>query len=322
MTARDHSQTVELLDLHGFAGTYTVIGRHYGGSKLAKTWGLVVRAAKLVSFVAGHKQRPGVAVSHGSRSMVLAARWLRIPVITMYDYEWTETRVFNWFSTKVLVPDRIDDDVLGEIGLRLDKCVKYPGIKEEVYVRRFQPTPGFREELFAKHGVAGDTILAVVRPPATTATYHDDRGEVLFIALVNRTFAAPDLFNLIIPRTVEQAEEIRRMIEAIPDLGRKCSVLDKAVSGLDLVNASDLVVSGGGTMNREAALLGIPVYSIFTGRQGALDRQMERDGSITFIRNIADLSKIKLERRKPAAINALTDRVEKFVIEEIDRFLV
>jgi uncharacterized protein len=324
LTARDHSQTIELLDLHGFAGRFKIIGHHYGGNRLAKSWGLIVRASKLVSYIANLKARPSVAVSHGSRSMVVAARWLRIPVLTMYDYEFTETGIFNRFSEKVLVPDRIPDDVLGSMGLSPKKRVKYPGIKEELYVRRFEPTIGTRRGLLEKFGVSDTraSVLAVVRPPATTANYHSEKSEVLLDDILHFLFNASEVFTLVVPRTKEQAEQIRAHVSVLPDADQKCGLLDEPVDGLDLAFASDLLVSGGGTMNREAALLGVPVYSIFAGRQGALDRGMEAEGLITFIRDARDLSKIRLERRdRSRGVKPLTDRVEKSVIEQIDAFL-
>ncbi len=324
LTARDHSQTVELLDLHGFAGRFKLIGRHYGAGKLAKSWGLIVRASKLVSYVANLKVRPSVAVSHGSRAMVIAAKWLRIPVVTMYDYEFTETGIFNRFSDSVLVPDRIPDEVLDSIGLTQNKRVKYAGIKEELYLNDFEPTPGYRNDLLGKFGVpvSDAKVLAVVRPPATTANYHSKQSEVLLDDILHLLLNALEVFTLVVPRTKEQAEQIHASTSNFPDADLKCGILDEAVEGLDLVFAADLVISGGGTMNREAALLGVPVYSIFAGRQGALDRAMEAEGLITFIRDARDLSKIRLARRDHSrGMDPLTDRVEKFVIEQIDAFL-
>lgn len=321
LTARDHAQTTELLDLAGFQGTYSVIGHHYGKRKIDKVRGLLARAKQLVSHIKKQDRETTVAVSHGSRSMVLAARWLKIPVVTMYDYEFTETRIFNVFSDRVLVPDRVSDQVLSKIGLPIYKRKKYPGIKEELYVSRFHPSQDLRKNLFDKFTVDDSEILAVVRPSATDANYHDARSETLLRAILNRVLISSEVFTVILPRTAEQGIEIREMIAANSELSGRFALLDEAVDGLDLLFAADLVVSGGGTMNREAALLGVPVYSIFAGRQGALDRQMEAEGLITFVRGNDDIAKIKLERRQPAPATALTDRVEKFVIEQIDEFL-
>ena len=321
LTARDHSQTIELLELHGFGGTYTVVGTHYGKSKINKIRGLLVRAKQLVWHTKNQPKEIAVAVSHGSRSMVLAARWLKIPIVTMYDYEFTETGIFNRFADKVLVPDRIPDKVLDEISLPAAKRRKYPGIKEELYVKDFLPIPVFRSQFFKLHDANENSILAVLRPPATTANYHSEKSEILLDDILHFLLNAHNVFTVILPRTSEQADNLRTSIANIPDSVWRFAILDEAVDGLQLAYASDLLISGGGTMNREAALLGVPVYSIFAGRQGALDRQMDAEGLITFIRDARDLSKIRLEHRDRQKPTALTERVEAFVIDTIDSFL-
>lgn len=323
LTAREHSQTVELLDLAGLFGTYTMVGRHYGKRSISKVRGLLVRSKQLVSHVNDQRKHVAVAMSHGSRSMILAAHWVKVPVVTMYDYEFTETRLFNRFSTRVIVPDAISDDVLEKIGLPASKRAKYAGIKEELYVRRFEPEPTFRTKLLSEHGHGddGSKVLITLRPPATTANYHSEKSEVLFDDLLHLLLNAEHLLTIILPRTHEQTSSIAERIANVSGAGDRCILLDSAVDGLQLTYASDLLISGGGTMNREAILLGVPVYSIFAGRQGALDRKMEHEGKITFIRDARDLSKIDLTRRDPSDVPVLTDRVEKFVISEIEKFL-
>ncbi len=321
LTAREHSQTIELLQLHGLEGAFTVIGRHHGKGKLSKILGTLGRARQLADFV---KSGPkiSVAVSHGSRSMVLAARWLKIPTLTMYDYEFTETRIFNTFSDRVLVPGRIADSVLDEIGLAKDKRVKYAGIKEELYIRDFQPDAVFRKRFITQHECDDESIFAVLRPPATTANYHSSMSEDIFDGLLKRLLRSDGVFTAIVPRTSEQADEIEAEIERMALSHGSFAILRKAVDGLQLAFAADLLISGGGTMNREAALLGVPVYSIFAGRLGSLDAQMEKEGLITFVREISDISKIDLRRRTETSnANELTDRVQRFVIGQINEFL-
>ncbi len=331
VTARDHAQTLELLKLSGIESGAAVIGRHYGRNKLSKIGGLMVRAAQLTSHIKRHnkgKQRIAVAVSHGSRSMVLAAKWLKIPALIMYDYEFTETTIFNRFSERVIVPDGIPDRILDKIGLPQEKRLKYPGIKEELYVRGFEPDSGYRSKLLKKHGIeeTATSVVVLLRPPATTANYHSQASELVLDAILTRLLSANGVVTIIVPRTEQQAAEIKRRIANIGPVASNYSILDEAVNGLELASASDLVISGGGTMNREAALLGVPVYSIFAGRQGALDASMESDGTITFIRSKAEVEKIKLEQRSSGSgtvpANRLTDRVERFVIEQIDSFLL
>ena len=322
LTARDHAQTLELLDLAGFSGTYTIIGTHAGASKIRKLANLMSRAFQLAWHIR-RDTKPVVAISHGSRSMVVAARLLRIPVITMYDYEFTETRIFNTLSDRVLVPDGIDDSVLDRIGLPELKRYKYPGLKEELYIREFAPDPDFQAKLSSATGreINDDRILVVLRPPASTANYHDSRSDSIFDALLRR-LNKENVFTVILPRTKEQAAEIDERLAAIGNADEKFTILRSAVNGLDLINNADVVISGGGTMNREAVLLGVPVYSIFQGEQGSLDRKMETSGDIAFIRSENDLAKISLTPRvQRVANNQLSDRVEQFVGKHIDFFV-
>ncbi len=330
LTARSHSQTIELLNLKGFDGTFETIGKHYGKSKAAKVRGLIERALQLSSYIKKIRRNGtgvGVAVSHGSRSMVLAAWWLKIPVLTMYDYEYTETRSFNRFSDRVLIPDAIPDSVLDNIGLPSSKRVKYSGIKEELYARDFDPDDNFRRMFLAGHAphVPETDILVVIRPPATTANYHAAESEAVLAEILAYLSAADNTFTIVVPRTKEQASEIRNILSSMGVDMTKFLILSSAVDGLSLAYASDLLISGGGTMNREAALLGVPVYSIFAGRQGALDAEMERTGVITFIRSVGDVAKINLVSRDRIAdkdrASQLTDRVERSVIEQINSFL-
>ncbi|HEX3101356.1 MAG TPA: DUF354 domain-containing protein, partial [Pyrinomonadaceae bacterium] len=299
------------------------IGKHYGKSKIQKVRGLFARAKQLVYHVREYRRdgsQIAVAVSHGSRSMVLAAKWLRIPVITMYDYEHTETGIFNRFSDKVLVPDRIPDSVLDDIGLSPSKRVKYPGIKEEIYTRYFRPDERFREKLVKN----SDTkILVILRPPATTANYHSEKSDSVFNDILHFLLNDERTLTVIVPRTAAQGDEITTAINVHQKHVGRYLILDEAVDGLNLAYAADLLISGGGTMNREAALLGVPVYSIFAGELGSLDAQMEKEGLITFIRGRDDIEKLKLARRmsRPEAENCLTDKVESFVIGQIDEYL-
>ena len=319
LTARDHSQTVEMLKDHGFGTSFEVIGKHYGKNNLYKVYGTLKRAKQLASYLKKlrHEFDVKVAVSHGSRSMVLAAKWLGIPVITMYDYEFTETKIFNYFSDKVLVPHRISDGVLKEIGLEPAKTIKYEGIKEEIYVNYFQPHQTFLDDLASKKKIriSQGNILVALRPPAATANYHNKEGENLFGELLKFLLSNENTFSIILPRTNAQKIEIEQFIESNDLDSARFFLLKNSVSGLDLVNSADLLISGGGTMNREAVLLGIPVYSIFLGKPGALDTAMEAEGKITFIRRQSDFSKIHLKKltgKSPASPNNMVeDQVKK-----------
>lgn len=322
LTARNHAQTIELLQNAGFDGTFEIIGKHYGKNKFNKIRGLLVRAKQLVSYVKNHKNIK-VAVSHGSRSMVLAAAWLKIPVITMYDYEFTETAIFNRFSDKVIIPDQIPGRTLDAINLPASKRVKYRGYKEEIYLFHYQNDKTFWRDFNGKNdlNISKETVLIALRPPATTANYHNEQSEILLRELLRCFLSKEKTFTVILPRTAGQKSDIEKLIKTLELDKNRCFLLETAVNGLDLASSVDLLVSGGGTMNREAVLLGTPVYSIFAGKQGALDSAMEKNGLLTFIRKPEDISKVKLQKKNNAEKTALTDRVESSVKEQINYYL-
>jgi predicted glycosyltransferase len=326
LTARHHSQTVELLENAGLEGAFQVIGTHSGKNKLKKILGLTQRAKALVAYIHEQQkrgQRVSVALSHGSRSMVLAAKWLRLPVITMYDYEHTETFIFNTFSDCVMVPHRIPDATLDKIGLKPHKRLKYEGFKEELYLNYYEPDAEFWKKVEAENGITVDQskVIVTLRPPASTANYHHYRSEELLFAILRKLLTRSDVFTVILPRTPEQHLEIKQAIQTLGLESAYTLIPKRAVNGLDLAHHSDLLISGGGTMNREAALLGVPVYSIFAGQQGALDADMEACGMIRFIRTLSDINQIELKKRPRSSPSyRISTKVEDTVIQLLSQW--
>lgn len=278
VTARDAFQVCELADLMGIP--YTRIGRHWGRNPIRKIIGLMWRTAQLLPFYLS--QRPDVALSHGSRAQVLLCNVLGTTTIVADDYE------ASWIfplgpPTWLLVPDALSEcDLSGttdHVRLRY-----YRGLKEDVYVPNFKPDPSILDEL----GLApGETIVAV-RPPADEAFYRDPESDVLFAELMSRICQTPGVRAVLLPRTHRQGQFLR---ETHPSWfsDTKTIVPPRALNGLNLLWFSDFAVSGGGTMNREAAALGIPAYSIFRGKIGAVDRSLERDGRLTMIRTAGEV---------------------------------
>jgi uncharacterized protein len=285
LTARDAYQVRELLDLYHLR--CEVLGRHYGKNKLLKVMGTCLRAVKLAARMI--RQRPDIGVSHGSRSQLLACFVLRIPNLTMFDYEFTSTTRYI-SPTWAMVPEVV---ATADVGYTHCPVLKYPGIKEDVYLSRFKPNRSLRQRLGAS---AGD-LLVMVRPPATEAHYHNPESEVLLREVLLYLMEGSQAKAVILPRNKRQAEEMRRAwAEGIA--AGKLSVLDHVEDGLNLIWNADLVVSGGGTMNREAAAMGVPVYSIFRGKIGAVDRYLVGQGKLVLLEAPADVrKKLRLVRR-------------------------
>jgi uncharacterized protein len=184
------------------------------------------------------------------------------------------------------------------------RVLRYPGLKEDVYVPGLRPDGSVRSRL----GLGENDIVVTVRPPATEAHYHNPEADVLLDAALNFLTQAPDVRVILLPRNRDQAKTLRAAW-AKWIINEKIVIPEHAVEGTNLIWFSDLVVSGGGTMNREAAALGVPVYSIFRGRIGAVDQQLQWEGRLILVEDVEDLpKKIVLKRRQKNEQTISNDR--------------
>ena len=287
LTARDAYQTCEMAELYHF--NYKKIGRHYGQKVLLKVFGLGIRSSQLLPFAL--RERPVLALNHGSRSQVVACDFLKIPSVTIMDYEHSRGTGIG-HPRWMIVPQAVTEGAMGAKGTT--NLLHYSGIKEDVYAPELVPDPS----ILSKLGLDGNAfIIVTVRPPATEAHYHNPEAEVLFYHFMERATRMPDVRVVLLPRNKRQEADIR---SRWPHwfTNSKVVIPDHVVDGLNLLWHSDLAVSGGGTMNREAAALGVPVYSIFRGTIGAVDRQLALEGRLTLIESVRDVSdKIAVQRR-------------------------
>jgi len=289
LTARDCFQVPELAArLHL---RYKLLGRHSGKNKLRKVVGLCFRALQLIPTVLS--ARPGLAVSHGSRSQLMVSRCLGIPSLLLDDYEFSTAWVVAR-PTWQLCPEVIPTAAVGGDSKRV---LKYPGIKEDVYVPGFVPDPALRPQL----GLQERDVVVTIRPPATEAHYHNPQSDDLLEAVIASLSRKPDVKLVALPRNANQATFLR---QRWPDLllNGTMRIPESAVDGLNLIWYSDLVISGGGTMNREAAVLGVPAYSIFRGKIGAVDHHLRRSGRLVLLESVRDVQEkiLAVRRTRPA----------------------
>jgi uncharacterized protein len=310
VTARNAFQVRELADLHGLQ--YRLVGRHHGKHFVLKLWGLGVRALQLLPTAV--RERPALSVSHGSRSQLAVSALLGIPSLMISDYEFSRT----WAMirpTWAMVPEVIPSEL---VHTDPDHVLHYPGIKEDVYVSRFRVDSTLREQL----GVGQDDLLVTLRPPATEAHYHNPESEDLFRAAVDRLASDPRVRVVLLPRNGRQADFVRKTWPALVE-SAKVIFPPYVLDGLNLIWHSDLVISGGGTMNREAAALGVPVYTIFRGPLGAVDRFLASKGRLVVISNVDEVSsKILLVPRKRETASRMEARTAlSAIVEHIIRIL-
>jgi uncharacterized protein len=280
VTARDFAQTLELCERFGM--THTAVGRHRGGRLASKGLGLLSRSTALARWARG--RRFDVAMGHGSNDVTVAAALLRIPSATAFDYEWATVQhtVNCRLARSVVVPRAIPPERLERYGAK-GKIRPYEGLKEEYYLADFEPDDAVLTEL----GIDRSEPLVVVRTPPDVSLYHRFEND-LFARLRDKLRSTT---TVVLPRTAEQRAELARAGGFI--------VPEKAVDAPSLVAFADLVVSAGGTMNREAVALGTPVYTTFEGRLGAVDERLLAEGRL---RKLEDPDQIVVNKRSgPAA---------------------
>jgi uncharacterized protein len=276
VTARDFAQTLELCERFGIA--HTAIGRHRGERRASKAAGLLQRSLALARWA--RPRRFDLAIGHGSNDVTVAAALLRMPSATAFDYEWARVQhtVNCRLARAVVVPEAIPPERLRPYGATGRKLRRYPGLKEEYYLADFEPDPGVLEEL----GLDPSRPFAVVRTPPEVSLYHRFESP-LFARVLERLRGEA---TVVLPRTRDQRAELERAGGFV--------VPRRAVDAQSLLAYADLVVSAGGTMNREAVALGAPVYTTFAGRLGAVDERLIAEGRL---RRLSDPDLVVLERR-------------------------
>jgi predicted glycosyltransferase len=289
VTARDFAETVELAEAAGLAPE--VIGGHGGGKLSGKAGNLVQRALALARWARGRNL--DLAVSHNSYSQILAARALSLKSVTLMDYEHQPANHMAFrMASRVIVPRAFPEAELSRFGANPAKVRRYRGLKEDVYLADFLSDPQFEKQL-SQLGIGAENILVTVRPPASEALYHRFTNE-LFDQLVDRLLTMPSVKIVLLPRNEAQREAYSRL--ASSNLILPSSPLD----GGNLIAHSDLVVSAGGTMNREAAALGIPAASIYLGQWAAIDENLVNEGRLQKISTQQDVRNLSIQKKGPA----------------------
>lgn len=286
VTARRFAQTIELAEVADIK--HDVIGGH-GGAGLARKAGNLI--GRTISFVRWARGRGiDLAVSHNSYAQTAAARALGIKSVTLMDYEYQPANHLAFrLANRVIVPLAFPDEALRRYGTSFKKVRRYNGTKEDVYLADFVPDPDFRKVL-SEMGIGADHIIVVVRPPANEALYHRFENE-LFDELIDKLCSHPDVKIILLARSESQrvAYSSRNYANMI--------IPSDALDGANLIAHADLVISAGGTMNREAAALGVPAATIYAGKWAAVDEELVRDGRLQRLKTQADLGNLSVTKR-------------------------
>lgn len=289
LSVRPLSQTIDLMDDWGHP--YTAFGAHGGVSRVGKARALGSRLRQMIAFGRGHGPF-AAAMSHGSPDLAIAARVLGIPSTFMFDYEFAlaQHTVGGVFSARALAPESIPPARLRRFGMgRLSDLVRYPGLKEEYILHGFTADPAVPASL----GIDVAKPFAVVRTAPSYALYLGG-AESPLVARLLASFSARGVQTVVLTRNADQTRDVRALgLDGVV-------VPDRAVEARSLVAYADVLVSAGGSMNREAAALGTPVWSMFEGRLGGVDEQLVREGRLQLLPPDADVEAVEVVKRPSA----------------------
>jgi len=298
VTAREFAQTIPMLEMHKME--YVLIGHHRGKNLFKKAVGLFSRVKDLINFA--RDKNFDLALSHGSNDLTVACWLLRVPSVVIHDYEHATLsyKVNARLAGKILIPEAIPKEAVAKHGAVLEKIEHFPGLKENVYLNNYPIDSCLNENL----GIDNHKILVVLRPPATMAAYHRFENP-LFKEVVLRLGSLPNTAVIVLPRTDTQAAELNGFL---PD---NFIIPETVIDGPSLLALADVVISAGGTMNREAAVLGTPVYTIFRGKMGAVDEYLISIGALHRIKRADEITVKKKTSSSPMIVENREIIIEK-----------
>jgi len=295
ITARNYAQTIPLIEKSGLE--YQAMGKHGGKSKLGKLVASSNRITELAEYISAQGSISG-SFCHGSRELIIASKLLGIPSMAMFDYEYAEKRIKIHLAGGLLVPSVISESRLEGLGYPCDKIFRFPGLKENLYIdETINVESAHIHQAWRDYG---SQILIVLRPPSTESHYHNTASENTLELLFSKLDSS-GVKTIILPRYSSQRPIIDKLISSSTGEG-KFVIPEHVINGPELIRAADLCISGGGTMIREAAVLGTPAYSIFSGDAGAVDEYLQNEGRLTIIRDANDLCKIELKRKADTSV--------------------
>ena len=307
VTAREFAETIPLATAANLSPQ--VVGVHGGKPVTAKATNLMSRAWSLASWARTRKF--DLAISHNSYSQILAARALRLKSVTLMDYEYQPANHFAFrFTSRIIVPTCFPDRRLRRYGASPRKVRRYHGTKEDVYLSNFQLDPLFAAQL-SEFGIRPDNVLVLMRPPAHEALYHRFQN-ALFDQALDFLLAHVNVKVMLLPRSVAQRGHYSSQTNS------NLIVPEHPLAGPDLIASSDLVISAGGTINREAAALGVPVASVYAGKWAAVDEELVKEGRLKRIRSNNDILELEIkkkEKAEPRRSVAVIDEVVQMIFE-------
>jgi len=256
VTSRDYKELNELLELHKIDSK--VIGEHGGAELKQKLIASTKRILKLTEFISA--ENPTVAISFSSVEATRVSFGLKIPHICISDspHSVAVSKLTIPLSSFLFTPFVIPKKIWIQYGISGDKIIKYKAIDAFVWLKDFKPD----KQILEKLELPKEKKIITVRTYESFASYLLGRTNIVSDFLVELVENIAIKFSstqiVIIPRYLEQINYLKNKIKC-----KNVKILEKAIDAQSLLYFSDLFIGAGGTMSLEAALMGIPVISIF-----------------------------------------------------------
>jgi predicted glycosyltransferase len=302
VTYRDFAQTKSLVEQAHFNAT--LIDGHGGKSKLGKIKNLLSRTYQLVCFA--RRKNFDVAVSHNSYFQLAAAKMLGIKSLTSMDFEGQPANHIAFrLASLVSVPEAFPKSELKRFGAK--NVYFYRGIKETISLADFSVDCNFEDNLADAFKLTTTDLakpIVVVRPPPTLALYHNNDDKIFQAVL--KKITSLECTVLVVPRTEEQGKEIRSQFTGF-------FYSQATLDGLQLVAYADVLISGGGSMNREAACLGTEAISVFSGKLCAVDQFLQAENRLIQLTTQKEVDNLVLTKHKNTHYHASNDSISDFI---------
>ena len=265
LTCRPLANTIELLKIKGF--TYHIVGKHYGASKAKKAFGFLIRVFQLFLFL--RKKKVEVAISHSSFYSPIVARMLGARSIYLNDNEHAAgNRISFLFADKVVIPECISSRKIQGQWCIKGKIIRYPGVKEGIYLWNYKSQ--FSESSYHSRGMK-KTIF--IRPEPRTAQYYKGGKNFIDDLLVD---LKDDFEVTLLPRGED------KRIHYTQGKFQGIVVPQESMTLAQIMDSCDLFIGAGGTMTREAAVLGIPTISIYQDELLEVDKYLIEMGRMIY----------------------------------------
>lgn len=280
VTSWRYAELPKLLDQFNIKSN--VIGKNYGGNKVKKMAGWVVRDFLLFFKVPYFD----LSLSHGSINAIHTAKMRQKYTISFTDNDKAAlgNRISFRFVDFLVTPKALPVDRLITQGAKDGHIIQYDGYKEDIYIADFKPSSTFMDL------IPFDEFITI-RPEALQATYVSEKRSIVPDLL--EAFIKENLNILYLPRYPEDINYAKRHLES-----ENLFIPENPLKGLDVCYYSRAVLTGSGTFAREAACMGTPAVSFYPEELLAVDQQMVEDGWIFHSRDTEEIVDYVLGSKK------------------------